>query len=148
MRTRALARTMGAAARDNVRANIRAVGSGGAFPGYAISGGLAKKVVASEPVKTNRGWEAKVRVLLTGRQARYAAIHETGGSIPIKNPAQIRAMFASLRAHGQLGNGSSRPTGQPLRAIRIKRKQYFARGIDKTRREWTLRTLEESFGPV
>jgi len=146
LRTRSLARAFSAAARDNVRANIKPRSQGGLFPGYAITGALAKKVVASEPEQTSRGWEARVRVLLTGKTGRYAGIHERGGTIPIKNPAQIRAMFANLRKHGQLTGG--RGSGKPLKVIRIKRKQYFARGIDRTRREWSLRRLVEEFGKM
>lgn len=143
LRTRALARKMAVSARDNVRANIAPP----IFPGYAISGALAKKVVASEAQRSGSGWIATVRVLLTGKQARYAKIHETGGRIAVKNPAQLRAMFASLRRYGQLG-GARAGTGKRLTHIRIRRKAYFARGIDKTRREWTVPRLRAEIGRV
>lgn len=141
-RTRATARKLGAATRSNVRANIAPP----VFPGYAISGALAKKVVASEPIKVGNGWIVRVHVQLTGRQARYAKIHETGGRIKVKNPAQLRAMFANLRRHGQLGRGSG--SGRKLAYIRIRRKGYFARGVEKTRREWNIERLRREIGKV
>lgn len=139
LRTRALARKMASAGRDNVRANI----SRPTFPGYAISGALAKKVVASEPTKSGNGWTALVRVLLTGKQAKYAAIHETGGRIRVKSAKQLRAMFANLRRHGQLR--ARRGTGKGLAYITIRRKGYFAKGIEKTRRQWTVSRLRQEF---
>ena len=138
LRTRALARKMGAAARDNVKANI----SKPTFPGYAITGALAKKVVSSEPVQEGGGWTARVRVQLTGKQAKYALIHETGGYIKIKSAAQIRAMFANLRKYGQVRSGGS---GGKLSRIHIRKKAYFAKGIDKTRREWSITRLKKEF---
>lgn len=107
-----------------------------------MTGALEKKVVASEPQKAGNGWVATFRVLLTGRQARYARIHETGGQIPIRSAAQIRAMMAALAAHGQ----RRPPSGNKgLRAIRIRPKRYFAKGTEKTRREWSLARLKREF---
>ncbi len=144
-RAPALAGTIGAAARDNIRDNIRPRGQGGVFPGYAITGALASKVVNSAPVGARGGWLVTVRVQLTGKQARYARIHETGGKIPIRSAAQIRAMFASLRRYGQLGKpGPTRNSG-PLRYITIRRKAYFARGMETTRRQFGLRRLRQEF---
>jgi hypothetical protein len=142
LRTRALARKMSAAARDNVRANI-APRPAGVFPGYAITGALARKVVASEPQQSGGGWVAKVRVLLTGKQRAYALIHETGGKIKIRSAAQIRAMFASLRRYGQLRARAGRD-GR-LEYITIRAKRYFAKGIEKTRREWNIARLRSEF---
>jgi len=148
LQTRALARKMAAAGRDNVRRNI----SSPTFPGYAISGALAKKVVASEPQKTGNAWVATVRVLLTGKQKRYALIHETGGKIPVKSQAQLRAMFANLRKYGQVGGPPQPPRGGSRRGrleyIRIRRKLYFSRGIERTRREWTAARLRQELGKV
>lgn len=141
LRTRALARKMAASTRDQVRRNV----SSPRFPGYAISGGLARKAVASEPQKTASGWIAVVRVQLTGKQKRYALIHETGGKIPIRNPKQLRAMFASLRRHGQLGRRSGRRRARPLRYITIRAKHYFRDGVAEARRLWTLNRLKDEF---
>lgn len=144
-RASALANTIGSAARDNIRDNIRPTSSGGVFPGYAITGALAGKVVNSAPVRAGRGWAVTVRVQLTGKQARYARIHETGGKIPIRSTAQIRAMFASLRRYGQLGKPAPTRNSGPLRYITIRRKAYFARGMETTRRQFGLRRLRQEF---
>lgn len=139
LRSRNLAKKMAIRARDNVRGFI----SSPTFPGYAISGGLERKVVASEPVQVGNGFVAVARVQLTGKQKRYALIHELGGKIEIKSAAQIRAMFASLRRYGQL---ASRGSGKKkLTYIRIRRKAYFAKGIEKTRREFTAARLKREF---
>lgn len=128
IRTRALARKMAAAARDNIRANI----SRPTFPGYAITGALAKKVVASEPTKSGSGWVATVRVQLTGKQAKYAAIHETGGTITAK-----RAPYLVFNIPGV---GWRR-----VKSVRITRKRYFAKGIETTRREWGASRAKQEF---
>lgn len=122
LRTRALARKVAAQGRENVRANIS---TSGGFPGYAISGALARKVVASEPQKVKGGWVATVRVLSTGKQRLYALIHEVGGTIRAK-----RAPHLVFRIPGV---GWRR-----VKSVRIRRKQYFAKGIEKTRREFNL----------
>lgn len=140
LRSRNLAKKTAIKARDNVRSFI----SSPTFPGYAISGALAKKVVASEPVQVGNAFIAVARVQLTGKQKRYAVIHETGGRIEIKNPAQIRAMFASLRRYGQIRAGAG-VKGRKLKYIKIKRKAYFAKGIEKTRREATAAKLRREF---
>lgn len=127
LRTRALARKMAAAGRNNVRANI----SRPTFPGYAITGALAKKVVASEPQKTGSGWVALVRVLLTGKQAKYALIHELGGVIRAKNKPLV--FFIP-------GVGWRR-----VQQVRIRAKHYFAKGIEKIRREWSIERLKREF---
>lgn len=145
LRTRALARKMGAATRDNIRANI-APRPGGVFPGYAITGKLAGKVVSSQPRQVGSQWEARVRVLLTGKQAKYALIHEVGGKIRVKSAAQLRAMFASLRRYGQLGQAAGRKARQgKLTHITIRAKRYFSKGVEKTRREWSLQRLRGEF---
>jgi hypothetical protein len=128
LRTRALARRMAAAGRDNVRANI----SSPTFPGYAISGALAKKVVASEPAKSGNGWVALVRVLLTGRQARYATIHELGGV--------IKARAAPFLVFFIPGVG-----WRKVKQVKIRAKHYFSKGIEKTRREWNTARLKREF---
>jgi len=144
-RAATLASTIGTAARDNIRANIRPRSDGGVFPGYAITGALAGKVVSTSPQRARTGWTVTVKVLLTGRQARYARIHETGGKIPIRSAAQIRAMFANLRKYGQLGKpGPTRNKG-PLRYITIRRKEYFGRGMATTRRQFGLARLRREF---
>lgn len=144
LRAGALANSIGAAARDNIRANIRPRSQGGVFPGYAITGALASKVINTSPVATRRGWVVTVKVLLTGKQARYARIHETGGKIPVRSNAQIRAMFASLRRYGQLGRpGPTRNRG--LKYITIRRKAYFERGIETTRRQFGAKRLRQEF---
>ena len=76
-RTRTLARRLSVACRDNIRANI----SKPTFPGYAITGALARKVVAGEPAQTSAGWQAVVKIQMTGQQKLYAMIHEVGGWI-------------------------------------------------------------------
>jgi hypothetical protein len=138
LRTRNLAKKQALAGRNNVRGFISAP----TFPGYAISGALEKKVVASEPKKAGNGFVALFRVLLQGRPKRYAAIHETGGTIPIRNPAQIRAMMAALAAQGQRRSPSGK---KGLKSIRIRPKRYFAKGTEKTRREWSLARLKREF---
>jgi hypothetical protein len=130
-RTRATARKLGAATRDNIRANIAKP----VFPGYAISGALAKKVVASEPTKSGNGWIVRVHVRLTGRQARYAEIHETGGTIKAKK-APYLVFFIP-------GVGWRR-----VKQVKIRRKRYFARGVEKTRREWNIERLKREIGKV
>jgi hypothetical protein len=139
LRSRNLAKKQAIAGRNNVRGFI----SPPTFPGYAISGALARKVVASEPPNVGRnGFVATFRVLLTGRAGRYARIHEIGGTIPIRSVAQIRAMMAALAARGQ----RRPPSGNKgLRAIRIRPKRYFAKGTEKTRREWSLARLKREF---
>lgn len=138
LRSRNLAKRQAVAGRENVRGFI----SRPTFPGYAMTGALEKKVVASEPKKIGNSYQAIFRVLQTGRQAKYAAIHERGGQIPIKNPAQIRAMMAALASRGQ----RRAPSGNKgLRVIRIRPKRYFAKGTEKTRREWNLARLKREF---
>jgi hypothetical protein len=141
LRTRALAKKQSVAGRDNVRSFV----SSPTFPGYAMTGALKKKVVASEPQKGRSGWTAIFRVLLQGRVAKYAKIHEVGGQIPIKNPAQIRAMMAALAARGQRRAASGQGQKKGLRFIKIRAKRYFAKGTEKTRREWNLARLKREF---
>lgn len=125
LRTRNLARTVAAAGRDNVRANIART-PGGVFPGYALSGALARKVVASAPKKSNRGWIATIRVLQTGKQRLYAQIHETGGTIRAR-----RAPYLVFKIPG-VG-------WRKIKQVRITAKRYFSRGIEKTRRTFNLK---------
>lgn len=122
LRTRRLARKLAAQGRENVRANIS---TSGGFPGYAITGALARKVVASEPHKVQNGWVATVRVLLTGKQRLYALIHEVGGTIHAK-----RAPYLVFQIPGV---GWRR-----VKSVRIRRKRYFAKGIEKTRKDFNL----------
>jgi hypothetical protein len=138
LRTRALAKKQAKAGRDNVRSFI----SRPTFPGYALTGALKSKVVSSEPQKAGNGWVATFRVLMTGAPGKYARIHETGGTIPIRNPAQIRAMFAALATFGQRRAASGK---KGLSGIRIRPKRYFAKGTEKTRREWSLSRLKREF---
>lgn len=128
LRTRALARKLAGASRDNIRANI----SSPTFPGYAITGALARKVVASEPIKTGNGWQAVVRVLLTGKTAKYALIHEIGGTIKAKS-----APFLTFFIPG-VG-------WRKVKQVKIRAKHYFARGIERTRREWGLGRQRREF---
>ena len=92
---------------------------------FAISGALARKVVASEPQKVKGGWVATVRVLSTGKQRLYALIHEVGGTIRAK-----RAPHLVFRIPGV---GWRR-----VKSVRIRAKGYFRKGIEKTRREFNL----------
>jgi len=127
VRTREMARKIAAQGRDNVRANIKAKPAG-VFPGYAISGALARKVVASEPKKSRQGWTATVRVLTTGKQRLYALIHEVGGTIKAKGSGYLH-----FKVQGQWVR---------VKSVRIRAKRYFAKGIEKTRRTVNL---ERSF---
>lgn len=138
LRTRDLAKKQARAGWDNVRGFI----SSPTFPGYAISGALIKKVVASEPQKVGNSFVAIFRVLLQGGPGRYAKIHEVGGTIPIRSNAQIRAMMAALAAQGQRRPASGR---KGLKSIRIRPKRYFAKGTEKTRREWSLQRIKREF---
>lgn len=124
LRTRELARAIAGQARDNVRANIKPRPAG-VFPGYAISGKLARKVVASEPKKNKGGWVATVRVLLTGKQKLYALIHEVGGTIRAR-----RAPYLHFKVQGHWVR---------VKQVRIKAKHYFSKGIEETRRKFNLR---------
>lgn len=121
LRSRNLAKKTALAARDNVRSFI----SKPTFPGYAMTGALARKVVASEPTQTQNGWQATVRIQLTGRQKLYAMIHEFGGRIKAKN-----APYLVIKIPG-VG-------WRKVKQVTIRAKRYFAKGIEKTRREWSI----------
>jgi len=131
LRTRNLARKMGAAGRENVRDNIAPKASGGVFPGYAMTGALRKKVVASAPVREGKSWTVKVRVLQTGKQKLYARIHETGGTIRAK-----RAPYLTFKIKGQWVR---------VKSVVIKAKGYFSKGIERTRRQWNIKRLKKEF---
>lgn len=124
LRTRQLAREAGAEGRENVRKNI----SKPRFPGYAITGGLARKVVASEPKKDRGGWTVDIKIQLTGKQKKYAMIHEKGGIIRVKK-AKYLTFFIP-------GVGWRR-----AKKVKIRAKHYFRDGIAKLRREFTLNRI-------
>lgn len=128
LRSRNLAKKTAIEARNNVRGFI----SKPTFPGYAISGALARKVVASEPVKSGNGFVAVVKVQLTGRQKLYAMIHEVGGKIKAKNAPYLVFQIP--------GVGWRR-----VKQVTIRAKRYFAKGIEKTRREWNIGRQRREF---
>ena len=131
VRTRALARKLAAETRDNVKANIKPKGQGGVFPGYAMTGHLEGKAVASEATRSGNSWTARVRMLTTGKARRYALIHELGGTIRAKSGSYLRFKV--------------RGSWVQVKQVRITRKLYFAKGVERTRREWTTQRLRREF---
>jgi len=131
-RARILTRKVGVAARDNVRANVMPRSAGGVFPGYAMTGALRNKVTASQPKRLGeKGWEVIVRVQLTGKTKLYALIHENGGIIRAKN-----APFLVFQIMGQWFR---------KKVVRITRKQYFRKGIEKTIKQFGSNKLGDEF---
>lgn len=122
--TRKLARQVGREGRDNVRANVTPKSIGGVFPGYAMTSTLWRRVVASAAKKKAKAWTVRVRVLLTGKVKKYAEIHETGGIIRAKNKPYL--VFKVLGRWVR------------VKQVRITRKQYFKKGIEKTRKTTSL----------
>jgi hypothetical protein len=127
-RARFVTGKMATEARDNVKVNI----SRPTFPGYAITGALARKVVRSGVVETKAGFEATVMVQQTGKQAKYARIHEHGGQIRAKNKP-----YLVFKVGGRW---------RRAKQVTIKPKRYFARGIAKTRQSWGRARLAHEFG--
>lgn len=129
-RTKRTHNRIAGAAKQNIRNNIAAK-PGGVFPGYAITGALARKVVATRPRKQN-GYISTVQIALTGKQRLYALIHEFGGVIKAKN-APYLVFFIP-------GVGWRR-----AKQVKITKKQYFAKGIAKTRQEWNVQRVKQNF---
>ena len=99
-----------------------------------MTGLLRKRVVTTEPKKVGRGWTVRVWVRLIGRVALYARIHETGGVIRAKNGPYLHF------------NVQGRWVRVP--SVTITRKQYFAKGIKKTRQTFTLNKFKRDIGRV
>lgn len=129
LNTRALARQVGREVRDSIRANItpRGIGTGGLFEGYAMTSTLWKHVVASAAKKATRAWTVRVRVLMTGRVKLYALIHEVGGIIRAKNKP-----FLVFKIKGHWVR---------VKQVRIRRKEYFKKGVARVRKSATLGSL-------
>jgi len=115
-----LAVAIGQDMRDNIRKNIAPP----LFPGYAISGALARKTISSPAQRVQNGWKVVVQVLQTGRQKKYARIHEVGGVIKPRRAQYLRFFIP--------GVGWRR-----AKSVRIRGKSYFERGVTKTRQTWT-----------
>lgn len=127
LNTRALARQAGREMRDNIRANVTPRAIGGVFEGYAMTSTLWKRVVSSKPQKKGGGWIVRVRVWMTGKVRKYARIHETGGIIRAKS-----APYLTFKIRGHWVR---------VKEVRIRRKQYFAKGVQKTRQQMTIPRL-------
>ncbi len=128
LRTRAMARKMGAEGRDLIRKNIKSRGAGGVFSGYAITGALAKGIVSSEPTKQGNGWVSRIRFRGNQKTRRYAEIHERGGVIRAKKAPYLVFYIPNV--------GWRR-----AKQVRIKAKRYFAKGIDQLRKNWTTERI-------
>jgi len=126
--TRRLHNKISITARDNIRANIGQP----PFPGYATKGGLAKKTVRSKMKKVGPHFIGRVYVQLTGKQARYALIHEYGGVIRAK-----RAPYLIFHIPGV---GWRR-----VKKVTIKAKGYFSRGIEKTRQQFSPAVMAKEY---
>lgn len=127
LNTRALARQMGREVRDSVRANVTPRSIGGVFEGYAMTSTLWRHVVASAAKKATRAWTVRVRVLMTGRVKLYALIHEIGGIIRAKSKP-----FLVFKIKGRWVR---------VKQVRIRRKLYFRKGVEKIRKSTTLDAL-------
>ena len=133
--------------RDAIRDEIPPPKGAGAFPGYKARGTLKRAVVTVGPKKSRDGWQADVVINRNSRAAVYARIHEVGGVIYARRaPWLIFRKPPVMTRSGIPGNKAFVFRGRDGReyvatkAVRIRRKRYFATGWRKG-----LRTLPQRF---